>query len=181
MTRDDDFIAPNLDELIRRGDAMDAVETEENLMGAMDSLWDGTFRRTKRAAVRVIAGVPAAPHEMTAREFFEKTKRRAQEEKRRVELIFEPVDQTLGDFNGRIADAEQWAKEHPEKKRKTYAEDFKEKYPNHLHNCGMPIVCRNEVYGYGGRCTVGEAVKRGGCRSCWNEEMPEEEEDEADS
>ena len=31
MTRDDDFIAPNLDELIRRGDAMDAVETEENL------------------------------------------------------------------------------------------------------------------------------------------------------
>lgn len=56
----------------------------------------------------------------------------------------------------------EWAAEHPEKKRKTYAQDFKEKYPNHLHNCGMPIVCRNEVYGYGGRCTREEAVKRGG-------------------
>ena len=167
MTRDDDFIAPNLDELIRRGDAMDAVETEENLMGAMDSLWDGTFRRTKRAAVRVIAGVPAAPHEMTAREFFEKTKRRAQEEKRRVELIFEPVDQTLGDFNGWRADAEQWAKEHPEKKRKTYKDDFFAKLPNSAKSVyDLPPACKGELYGVYS------------CLSCWNEEMPEEDEND---
>lgn len=48
-----------LGDLIFRGDAMEAVENEDNLHGAMDSVWDGEFRRTKRAAVRVIAGVSA--------------------------------------------------------------------------------------------------------------------------
>lgn len=55
----DDPFDYELDDVILRRDAMEALENEENLHGAMDSVWDGAFRRTKRAAVRVVAGVPA--------------------------------------------------------------------------------------------------------------------------
>lgn len=55
----DDPFDYGLDDVILRRDAMEALENEENLHGAMDSVRDGAFRRTKRAAVRVVAGVPA--------------------------------------------------------------------------------------------------------------------------
>ena len=64
-----------------------------------------------------------------------------------------------------------------EKKRKTYAEDFKEKHPkaDMLHTIPLtgrdvPNLCRAIIYGETMNCPVA------GCRVCWNEEMDGEDE-----
>lgn len=103
-----------LDDLILRGDAMEAVENEDNLHGAMDSVWDGEFRRTKRAAVRVIAGVPAVLYEMTAKELL------------LTEARMLSVDEdAYGEYSEfiwslkideAVAYVEKWAREHPERR-----------------------------------------------------------------
>ena len=189
---DNDFIWPNLDDFIRRGDAMDAVETEENLMGAMDSLWDGAFRRTKRAAVRVIAGVPAVPHEMTAREFVEGFSRMCHTTHQCDKCPFfieadkeKPVKScwfwVRDNCEKAVPIVEQWAIEHPEKKRKTYAEDFFEKFPKaepkYYDGRGkkqmIPIPCRQHCYGVVGQKCNGIGCS---CSACWNEEMEGEDE-----
>ena len=63
---------------------------------------------------------------------------------------------------------EQWAKEHPEKKRKTYAEDFKEKYPK----ANIAGICRGNLYGHKESC----CPRHGDCVACWNEEMEDKDE-----
>lgn len=57
------------------------------------------------------------------------------------------------------------------KKRKTYAEDFFEKFPNADKSGGCPGVCRDSVYGINEDCT-GRT-----CSNCWKIAMPDESED----
>ena len=138
---------------------------------AFDKLYQAA-RLSKKCIHDVIDEVPAAPHEMTAREFLEILKRQAIVEQREIHIQFYPTSYTLGDFNAWIAQVEQWAKEHPEKKRKTYAEDFKQKFPNACFTLdGHPEACRNAIY-------KGDDCWRGGqwaedvdCTACWNEQM----------
>lgn len=55
--------------------------------------------------------------------------------------------------------------------KRTYADDFFEKFPNApKENDGEPIPCRDSVYGAKSAFCVGKK-----CRDCWNEPMPEEE------
>lgn len=58
-------------------------------------------------------------------------------------------------------------------KRKTYAEDLFEKFPNagRSHCDGTPRVCRDSLYGSFGTCDERR------CSDCWNAPMPDESED----
>lgn len=70
-----------------------------------------------------------------------------------------------------IAIVQKWAKEHPEKKHKTYSEDFLEKFPKAWRRDGIPYICRNEVY-KGKNCPLGMRARfSSDCTNCWNEEM----------
>lgn len=64
-----------------------------------------------------------------------------------------------------IETVQKWSDKH----KKTYAEDFFNKFPNFPNIDGTPIVCRREVYG-GSKCKLrfDNCVK---CAKCWNEEM----------
>lgn len=63
---------------------------------------------------------------------------------------------------------QKWSNEHP---KKTYAQDFFEKFPKaprcESFNGGYPSACRKSIYA--GKCP-GE-----GCEECWNEPMNDEE------
>ena len=65
-----------------------------------------------------------------------------------------------------------WCTEHPEqqeKPKKTYKEDFLEKFPNaELDVNGNPRVCRISCYGYCNCSAIGS------CAACWNEVMPDD-------
>lgn len=66
-----------------------------------------------------------------------------------------------------IAIVEEWSKAHP---RKTYKDDFLEKFPNSSMSSGViPIFCRKDVYGSPKFCHS-EVVD---CFKCWNEPMEE--------
>lgn len=59
---------------------------------------------------------------------------------------------------------QKWSDEHP---RKTYAQDFFEKFPSALSalkSGDIPSICRCQVYG--GKCELGFE-----CIECWNEPM----------
>lgn len=59
----------------------------------------------------------------------------------------------------------EWVKEHP---TKTYKDVFLEKLPNaSTGKTGIPIACRNVVFGIVKRCTAD-------CKDCWNEPYKEE-------
>ena len=59
---------------------------------------------------------------------------------------------------------QKWSDEHP---KKTYAQDFFEKFPKaHINSSGTPFVCRKRIYG--GNCDY-----TGACYRCWNEPMEE--------
>ena len=61
---------------------------------------------------------------------------------------------------------QKWSDEHP---KKTYAQDFFEKFPEAQRNGdGVPFVCRRRIYG--GNCDY-----TGACYRCWNEPMNDEE------
>ena len=61
---------------------------------------------------------------------------------------------------------QKWSNEHP---KKTYAQDFFEKFPKAQRNGdGVPFVCRKRIYG--GNCDY-----TGACYRCWNEPMNDEE------
>ena len=77
----------------------------------------------------------------------------------------------LYELDNVIPIVEKWAKEHPEKKRKTYAEDFLEKMPNSRIKTGVPLTCRGNAYGKPQLCM---AMTDNDCISCWNEEMEAE-------
>lgn len=60
-----------------------------------------------------------------------------------------------------------WCDEHPEK-RKTYRQDFLEKFPNtRVFDSHPPEGCREAIYGCSVNC---KAIT---CHECWNEVMPE--------
>ena len=65
---------------------------------------------------------------------------------------------------------QKWSDEHP---KKTYAQDFFEKFPKAQSGSdGTPFVCRKTIYGEvppkDERCD-----RRGACKNCWNEPMEE--------
>lgn len=79
-----------------------------------------------------------------------------------------------------VSFVEAWVEDHPEHKRKTYAEDFFEKFPNAESRyydgrgkAGMiPIPCRQHCYGVIGKKCNGIGCS---CSACWAEEMEGEE------
>ena len=70
-----------------------------------------------------------------------------------------------------VESLQKWSDEHP---KKTYAQDFFEKFPDAPSGSdGTPFVCRKEIYGEvppkDGRCDY-----RGACYRCWNEPLNDE-------
>lgn len=68
-----------------------------------------------------------------------------------------------------VENLQKWSDEHP---KKTYAQDFFEKFPKARSNSdGTPFVCRERIYG--GKCPV---LKCDECwnKECWNEPMEDE-------
>lgn len=64
------------------------------------------------------------------------------------------------DIKTAIETVQKWSDEQP---KKTYAQDFFEKFPKARRNSdGTPFVCRERIYG--GECPVVE------CDECWNKE-----------
>ena len=62
-----------------------------------------------------------------------------------------------------VENLQKWSDEHP---KKTYAQDFLEKFPKAQSDSdGNPYVCRQTIYG--GECPDME------CDECWNELMEE--------
>lgn len=73
------------------------------------------------------------------------------------------------DIEYAIETLNKWSRENP---RKTYAQDFFEKFPKaNPDKEGVPWICRANCYG--GSCQY-SAVSGAGpapCKACWNEEM----------
>lgn len=66
---------------------------------------------------------------------------------------------------------QKWSDEHP---KKTYAQDFLEKFPEAQKNWdGTPFVCRKRIYG-GIRSTLEDCYYTGACYRCWNEPLNDE-------
>lgn len=72
-----------------------------------------------------------------------------------------------------IETIQKWSDEHP---KKTYAQDFFEKFPKAQRNWdGVPFVCRKRIYG-GIHSTTSEGCDdTKACYRCWNEPMNDEE------
>ena len=139
---------------------------------------DGKVYVSWESLIKEVSTIPAVPHEMTAREYLYHRNRichaRYVERQDDDEFLCEKCvlkevcapSNEAAEISKSIAIIEQWAKEHPEKKRKTYAEDFNEKFPKALW-CEMearPVVCKEELYDDKGKY-------EGDCFACWNEEM----------
>lgn len=75
------------------------------------------------------------------------------------------------DVKTAIETVQKWSDEHP---KKTYAQDFFEKFPKAQSNSdGTPLVCRQRIYG--GVPLKGEEYDyMGACKNCWNEPMEDE-------
>ena len=71
-----------------------------------------------------------------------------------------------------IENLQKWSDEHP---KKTYAQDFFEKFPK-AQSCsdGTPFVCRKRIYG-GIHSTLENCDYTGACYRCWSEPMNDEE------
>ena len=74
------------------------------------------------------------------------------------------------DVKTSIEIVQKWSDEHP---KKTYAQDFFEKFPKALSgSAGTPLMCRKEIYGE--ICSTLEVCGyTGTCENCWNEPMEE--------
>lgn len=116
-------------------------------------------------------------HEMTAREFVMVQRRLCNKYNiAYAECTGCPLagKEVCGKFllDGTLIEAvEQWAKAHPAKRHKTYAEDFCSKFPNTkiYEEEHRPWFCRKEIYeGKTGYCG---GYSRGECCACWNAEM----------
>lgn len=70
-----------------------------------------------------------------------------------------------------IESLQKWSNEHP---KKTYVQDFFEKFPK-AQACsdGSPFVCRKRIYG-GIHSTLENCDYTGACYKCWNEPMNDE-------
>lgn len=72
------------------------------------------------------------------------------------------------DVKTAIEIVQKWSDEHP---KKTYAQDFFEKFPKAPNYAGVnPVVCRKKIYGEHENCDC-----TGVCYRCWNEPMNDEE------
>ncbi len=68
---------------------------------------------------------------------------------------------------------QKWSDEHP---KKTYAQDFLEKFPEAQRNGdGVPFVCRKRIYGGIHSATSEGCDDTGACYRCWNELMNDKE------
>ena len=66
---------------------------------------------------------------------------------------------------------QKWSDEHP---KKTYAQDFFEKFPKAQSNSdGTPFVCRKRIYG-GISSTLEDCDYTGACYRCWSEPLNDE-------
>lgn len=132
-------------------------------------------------------------HEMTAREFVKNISRMCEYRCETKQFCsgchFDGFDGESGCILRNMGDddvtaVEQWAAEHPEKKRKTYAEDFLYKFPKartikrltkEEREVIHPNFCRSFLYGPT-KCKEGQNYSGGHCVACWEELMPEVEE-----
>jgi hypothetical protein len=65
---------------------------------------------------------------------------------------------------------QKWSDEHP---KKTYAQDFFEKFPKaQSYSDGSPVICRKIIYGEI-RPPFENCYYTGACYRCWNEPMEE--------
>ena len=72
-----------------------------------------------------------------------------------------------------IETVQKWSDEHP---KKTYAQDFFEKFPKAQRNWdGTPFVCRKRIYGGIHSATLEDCDYTRACYRCWNEPMNDEE------
>jgi hypothetical protein len=78
------------------------------------------------------------------------------------------VTQRTEEIAKAIESLQKWSDEHP---KKTYAQDFFEKFPKAQSGSdGTPFACRKEIYG-GARRTFENCDYTGTCKNCWNEPM----------
>lgn len=69
-----------------------------------------------------------------------------------------------------IETIQKWSNEHP---KKTYAQDFFEKFPKaQSYSDGSPVICRKIIYGEI-RPPFENCYYTGACKNCWNEPMEE--------
>ena len=67
---------------------------------------------------------------------------------------------------------QKWSDEHP---KKTYAQDFFEKFPKAQSNSdGTPFVCRKRIYGGIHSATLEDCDYTGACYRCWSEPLNDE-------
>lgn len=67
---------------------------------------------------------------------------------------------------------QKWSNEHP---KKTYAQDFFEKFPKaQSYSDGSPVMCRKIIYGEI-RPPFENCYYTGACYRCWNEPLNDEE------
>lgn len=72
-----------------------------------------------------------------------------------------------------IENLQKWSDEHP---KKTYAQDFFEKFPKAQRNWdGTPFVCRKRIYGGIHSATLEDCDYTRACYRCWNEPLNDEE------
>jgi hypothetical protein len=72
-----------------------------------------------------------------------------------------------------IETIQKWSDEHP---KKTYAQDFFEKFPKAQRNRdGTPFVCRKRIYGGIHSATLEDCDYTRACYRCWNEPLNDEE------
>ena len=69
-----------------------------------------------------------------------------------------------------VENLQKWSDEHP---KKTYIQDFLEKFPKaQIDSDGSPFACRKKLYG-GVRPNDKRCDRRETCKNCWNKPMEE--------
>lgn len=82
-----------------------------------------------------------------------------------------PTKIDIEDATKLIEIMQKWSDEQP---KKTYAQDFFEKFPKAQSNSdGTPFVCRKRIYG-GIRSTLEDCDYTGACYRCWSEPLNDE-------
>ena len=165
-------------DLIRRGDVINVIcEMHVGGKDAIEHALPNTYAEDLREIIYEVDDIPAVPQEMTAREYEEAFHRISCEDVETYRVWWEAIHDE--DWGRAVAIVEEWAKEHPKKKRKTYAEDFREHF-NREWNDGTSkdipfFLCRNQLY-KGQYCDMhsSKAVNYKACAECWNAEMEEE-------
>ena len=82
-----------------------------------------------------------------------------------------PTKIDIEDATKLIEIMQKWSDEQP---KKTYAQDFFEKFPKAQSDSdGTPFVCRKRIYG-GIRSTLEDCDYTGACYRCWSEPLNDE-------